>query len=134
MEHTEGLGRRADVWLGGDLLTVCDAVSSAARPCPPGVLEDVRFTYISEEGFTWEAAIGGNPSRHVRLEPVRGWAYVGYGKIVSIMPVVIDFGLLRMEDATWSTDERLVGRHVRIPIDRLELHNAAEDDWPEELR
>ena len=134
MEHTEGLGRRAEVWLGGHLLTVCDAVSSADQPCPPGTLEDVRFTYVSEEGFTWETAIRRNPSRRVLLEPVRQWAYVGYGKILSVMPVMIDFGLLRMEDATWATDEHLVGRHVRIPIDRLELHRAVEDDWPAELR
>jgi hypothetical protein len=46
------------------------------------------------------------------------------------MPVVIDFGLLQMADANWTTDERLVGRFVRVAIDRLEISPALEQDWP----
>ena len=40
MEHTAGLGREAQIWLGGDLLTVCDSISEDDSPCLPGVLED----------------------------------------------------------------------------------------------
>jgi hypothetical protein len=129
MEHTEGLGRLAEVWADGHLLAVCDGVSERGRRCPPGVLERVEFTYTTDEAFTWAQAGRGNPGKRRTLEPVCRWSYVGYGRVVSIMPVVIDFGLLVMEDAHWTTDERLVGAFVRVPIDRLDLRpaRAAED-------
>jgi hypothetical protein len=65
---------------------------------------------------------------------VRKWAYVGLGRVVAIMPVLIDFGVLTMEDANWTNDESLVGRYVRVPIDRLEIVWASETDWPEDAR
>ncbi len=51
---------------------------------------------------------------------------------VSIMPVVVDFGLLQMEDANWTTDETLVGKCVCIQIDRLEIVPAIAPDFPKE--
>ena len=128
MEQTHGLGRQAEVWVDGHLLTVCDGVSRAGRRCPPGVLEAVKFTYVSDEGASWADALGGNPGCKKRLDPVRGWSYTGYGQIVSVMPVVIDFGLLQMEDANWATDEGFVGRFVKIPIDRLDIGPAGQGD------
>ena len=49
-------------------------------------------------------------------------------------PVVIDFGLIQMEDANWTNDEGLVGKFVCVPIDRLSLTRHEDDRWPEELR
>ena len=43
------------------------------------------------------------------------------------MPVVIDFGLMRMEDAGWVTDESLIGKFVQIHIDRLEIERCPAD-------
>lgn len=134
MEHTEGVAKRAEVWLAGRLLTVCDGVSSAGRRCEPGELKNVGFHYVNEGGVNWDEAAAGNPSWRQSLEHVRDWSYEGFGRVVSIMPVVIDFGLLRMEDANWTTDESLIGRYVRIPIGRLEICPATEPDWPEEMR
>jgi len=134
MEHTEGLGRAAEVWLGGNLLCVCDGVSGPGAPRPPGEMPPVKFSYMSEAGFTWAQALRGNPSERRALEPVHRWSYVGFGQVVQIMPVVVDFGLLRMEDANWTSDEALVGKFVRIPIDRLEICPADEPDWPDEAR
>ena len=134
MENTEGLGREAEVWLDGHSLRVCDSISRPQKPCPAGILRDAKFTYASMSGFSWEKALGSNPSNKKLLDPVRRWSYVGFGQIVSIMPVVIDFGLLQMEDANWSNDETLIGRFVKVPIDRLEISQAREPDWPEEMR
>ena len=134
MESTEGFGRQAEVWIAGNLLTVYDQFSSQRKPCPPGMLKDVKFAYKCDEGFTWEQVLRGNESRRKLLDPVRGSGYVGYGRIVSIMPVVVDFGLVEMEDARWTSDEQLVGRYVRVPIDQLEIHRAHEPDWPEHVR
>ncbi len=134
MEITQGLGRRAEVWLDDEhLLTVCDGVSESGRRCAPGLLSGVHLGYMTVEGFSWDVAVKGNLSRKKKLEPDRGWSYVGYGQVKQVMPVVIDFGLLTMSDANWTTDESLVGRFVRIEIDRLELLPANEPDWPEGL-
>ena len=131
MEHTEGLGREAQVWVGGTLLTVCDGISAGDARVAPGEIEGVGFSYMAVEGFNWDEAVRGNPSHKAYLDPVRRWSYVGYGRITQVMPVTVDFGLLQMEDANWTTDEALVGRFVRIPIDRLEITPANPADWPE---
>jgi len=134
MEITEGLGRRADVWVDGHLLTVCDDVSEPDRPCPPGVLDGASFRYVTHEAFTWDQAVAGNRAGRKRLDSDRGWAYTGYGQVRSILPVVIDFGLFEMHDANWTTDESLVGKSVRVTIDRLEVTRAQDPDWPEGMR
>lgn len=134
MEDTSGLGREAEVWVDGTLLRVCDAVSPPGGRCPPGVLENVKFTYMTASGFTWAQAARGNPGRKRQIEPVRRWAYVGYGQVLQVMPVLVDFGLLTMEDANWTSDEDLVGRYVRVQIDRLEIARADSPDWPAEAR
>lgn len=134
MEHTEGLGRLAEVLVDGHTFYVCDAVSDPGRPASAGLLEEVEFCYMTAEGFSWDEAARGNPSKERRLDHVRGWAYQGYGRVVSIMPVRVDFGLLEMEDANWSRQESLVGRFVTISIDRLELRRKDRGDWPAHLR
>jgi len=133
MESTDGLGREAQVWVDGHLLTVCDNVSRPGRRCPPGVLEGVRFTYMTAAGFTWAQALRGNRSRRRQLDADRGWSYTGYGRVLDVMPVRVDFGLLAMEDANWTTDEGLVGQFVRIAIDRLEIGWSDEPDWPADM-
>ena len=128
LESTRGLSREAEVWVDGTLLVAMDEYSAPDKRTPPGLLHDAKFMYMAEEGVDWPAAIRANPSRRKRIEPVRGWRYVGYGRVVDIMPVVIDFGLLCMEDANWTNEEQLVGQFVRVEIDRLSLVRAAPDE------
>lgn len=135
MEHTDGLGREAEVWLDGALLTVCDGISEAGSRTPPGPVDNVELRYVTDQAFSWQLAVEGNPSRRVTLEPVKGWSYVGYGRVEQILPVVVHFGVVRIEDsANWATDESLVGRYVRVMIDRLDLVPASSRDYPEEAR
>ena len=131
MEHTEGLGGLAEVWVGGRLLTVCDGVSGPDRPRPPGVLDEAAFSYMAVERVVWDQAVRANPGRKKLLDPVRRWSYIGYGQVLAVAPVVIDFGLLQMTDPNWSTDESLARQFVRINIDRLEIGFANEPDYPE---
>ena len=133
LETTEGLGRTAEVWVGGHLLSVCDGVSTPQKRCMPGPLEGTRFTYVTEEGFAWEDAVAANPSRKQSLAPARSWGYIGYGRVMSVMPVVIDYGMLIMEDANWTSDESLVGKYVRVTIDRLDISWASTPDWPQDI-
>ena len=114
------------------MLTVCDNLSGRDQKCPPGPLENVRFSYMSIESPNWAEAIKANKAKRKRLEKVRAWSYTGYGQVVSVMPVVVDFGLLCMEDPNWATDEGLVGNYVKVAIDRLEISPPASTDWPAE--
>ncbi len=134
LESTDGPGRQAEVWVGGSLLVVMDEYTRAGEVMGPGSLPDATFAYMSEESFTWDEAMAGNRAERLLLEPVRGWRYAGCGRVVQIMPVVIDFGLIQMEDANWTNDEGLVGKFVCVPIDRLSLTRYEDDRWPEELR
>ena len=130
MEYTEGLGGKAQVWVDGALLDVCDGISQAGQRTPPGLLENVAFRYNTDETVSWDQAVADNPSHRVTLEPLKNWAYAGFGRVIQVMPVVIHFGLLRMEDPNWSTDETLVGKFVRVPvtaIDRLEIVPAEKE-------
>lgn len=130
MEHTRGRGGQAEVWLGEELLTVCDGVSASGSITPPGLVEGVRFRYMTESPVALTTTLDQNPRMRKGLDPVGGWAYVGYGQVVSLMPVVIDFGALKMEDPTWATDESLIGQYVKVAIDRLEIERADEEDSP----
>lgn len=134
LECTEGPARVAEAWVNGRLLIVMDEYSRPGEDVTAGVLTDARFTYLTEEGFSWDQAIAGNRAERRIIEHVRGWRYVGCGKVLQIMPVVIDFGLLQMEDANWSHDESLVGQFVRVQIDRLSITRALVEDWPEDTR
>ena len=134
MEHTDGYGRPAEVWVDGTLYTVCDNVSSPEQRVRPGLLEGVAFRYHNDEGYTWEEAIAGNHSRKITIEHVRGWGYIGFGRVEQVMPVIINFGHLRMEDPNWCTDDRMIGEFVRVPINRLEIAPRVRPDWPEQMR
>ena len=129
IEHTEGLGKQAEVWVDGALFTVCDGISTTDERCKPGLVEDVRFRYTTDECVSWDRAIADNPSHRVALEHLKKWSYAGFGRIEQVLPVVIHFGTLRMEDPNWSTDEHLIGKFVRVGIDRLEI---VHDDGDEE--
>ena len=134
MEHTEGFARKAEVLLDNESLIVCDGVSTPEMRCGPGVIGNVKFSYPSLEGFQWSQAIKDNPSNRVRLEHIRGWSYMGFGRVLSIMPVTIDYGMIQLEDPNWSDDEALAGKYVKVMIDRLDLNIDDGKQWPEELR
>ena len=82
MEYTEGVGKIAEVWVQGNLLCVCDGVSTGEQRCPPGEMPPVKFSYVSEAGLSWDQAMRGNLSERCVLDPVRRWSYAGFGRIV----------------------------------------------------
>lgn len=130
LESTEGFGGAAEVWVGGTLLCVMDAYSAPGVPATPGVLPDASFSYLSNERVAWDEAVVANKQRRMGLDPVRAWRYVGFGRVLDVMPVTIDFDVLTMEDPNWSNDDSLIGRYVCVPIDRLTMtrgENEGED-------
>ena len=133
MEHTEGLGRTAEVWVDGALLTVIDGLSTREQRTEPGELENVSFRYDCDEGVDWNQAVLENPQHRVAIEHVKGANYTGFGRVEQVMPPIIQFEQLRLQDPNWTTDEGLVGLYVRVPIDRLTLIQTPKEDWPEGL-
>ena len=130
LESTQGLGKLAEVWVDEQLLGVCDNISLGDSRQRPGVLEGVQFRYVSDEPIQWADALAGNRARKKMLQHVRGWTYLGYGQVASIMPTIIDFGTLIMTDPNWTTDDSLVNKYVLVQIDRLELIPSSKSDWP----
>jgi hypothetical protein len=131
--RTGGAGKAAIVELpGGAVLTVQDGISRPGEPHPSGVVYGAAISYVSISPTSWSEAIAANPAHRQQLVRVQGWSYEGFGRVASVMPPMIDFGVLTMEDANWTDDERLVGKFVRIEIDRLEVtvkpELAAEDE------
>ena len=134
MEHTDGFARKAEILLDEESLIVCDSVSTPELRCSPGVIENPKFSYPSLEGFEWPQAVRDNPSSRVSFDHVSGWSYIGFGRVLSIMPVVIDFGVLELEAPNWCDDERLAGRYVKVSVDRLDLSIDDGKQWPEDLK
>ena len=67
-----------------------------------------------------DAIFGANPGREKRLQRLDGWRYLALGVVVSVDPVVCDCGLLRVEDAFRTRDERCVGAYVGVTLARLD--------------
>lgn len=131
MEHTEGFGGEAEVWVDGALFKVFDSFSTHDERTQPGLLEGATLRYHNDESYTWDEALKGNRSHRSCIDPVKSWRYIGYGRVEQVMPVIINFGGIRMEDPNWSIDDGLVGKFVRVPINRLELARMEKQDWPE---
>ncbi len=122
--RTEGEYLLTEVRVDGQALGVMAEFS----PLPPGEWERSHFEFSAltadddDDADGWEKTFGGNPERVKRLVRTGHWSYDGYGQIVSIQPVVVDFGVLSLELGDWTHDARCIGEYVFVPIARLNLH------------
>jgi len=116
---TEGRGLEARIGVGGLVLVVMDDFS--ATPAEAIDLDSPEFSYLTVEEGTWEERFSGNPSKQKKLVSTGGWSYDGYGQIVSIRPVITDFGLFKLDIGDFANDERCVGAWIRERIERLDL-------------
>jgi hypothetical protein len=117
--RTEGPGREAILKIEGTDYCVRDGFSWLAERTPPdgGDLE-VSLSTVLDDSWSWEDMFAANPDRRIGLEPVEGYSYLAFGRILSIDPVRIDYGLLVEERALYTHDPRVVGDFVgfRIPV------------------
>ncbi len=90
---------------------------------PPSVVDlgSPVFDILCVADQNWNEMFQGNPDEKQELVATGDWSYDGYGKIVSISPVVIDFGDFSFEIGDFTSDVRCVGEFVYIVIDRLDL-------------
>jgi len=119
--RTEGYGRAAEIDVGGLRLTVVDGISSAEAPAPAGLVENSKFDVVFVVPGSWRRAVDANPDGERKLEPQWGWRYLGFGRVVSLDPVRLDFGVLELELALPPDEDRQVGDSVCLAIDRIRL-------------
>ena len=87
-----------------------------------GEIMDVEFDFIEDnDDSTWEKCFDKNKLKTKELISTGKWSYDGYGQIISINPIVADFGVICLELGHWSHDERIVGEYVFLKILRLDI-------------
>ena len=118
--RTEGPYLEAVFYVEGQTLRVMDEFSVDARNVPtPGELVDFEFAPELSRDESWEEIFSTNSGQKIGLDNVEGWRYHAYGQIVSINPVVVNCGVLSIEDAFHTNDPRVIGEFVRLTISCL---------------
>ena len=69
----------------------------------------------------WNVIFSKNQGKEIRVEQKGNWEYEAYGKILSVNPVVIDFGEFKLNTENWTTDEKVIGEYIYWKIDRLDI-------------
>ena len=82
---------------------------------------DVNFTHIPGD-TTWDENFNNNSQKMKCLEQKGKWAFDGYGQIISINPVVANFGDIELELGDWTNDKRVIGEYIFWRISRLNLN------------
>jgi hypothetical protein len=119
---TDGPWLEAEIAIGTERFVVMDEFSIDARSSPSLGSEfrvELSAGLINEEE-TWEFIFASNPEEKKCLEHLDGWRYHAYGEIISINPVVVDCGIIRVEDVVHTGDSRVVGAFVSFTIERLD--------------
>jgi hypothetical protein len=72
--------------------------------------------------ISWEAIFSENREQKLGLEPAsEKCAYYAYGKILSLNPIIADFGDIKLSIGEWTHDERVIGEYIYWKIDRLDV-------------
>jgi len=61
-----------------------------------------------------------NSAQKIGLEPLEGYSYLAFGRIISIDPTRIDCGLLVEERAIYTHDIKVIGSFVGFKIKVLD--------------
>lgn len=76
--------------------------------------------------ISWEAIFSENKEQKLVLEPApETCAYYAYGKILTLSPIIADFGDLKLSIGDWTHDERVVGEYIYWKIDRLDIRRIS---------
>lgn len=117
---TEGPYLEAKIEIDGVCYSIMDEFSVDERNIQRvGAEFEFEFAPCLGHDESWENIFAGNPQHKVGLEHVSGWSYRAFGKIVSINPVVVDCGILRVEDVISTHNPKVIGEFVAFTISRL---------------
>ena len=115
---TDGEYLEAVIEVDGQRLHVMDEFGGPQMAA--GTQFQAELRPMPGEADDWDAIFDANPGREKRLQRLDGWRYLALGVVVSVDPVVCDCGLLRVEDAFRTRDERCVGAYVGVTLARLD--------------
>lgn len=115
---TEGAYLEAVIEVDGQRLHVMDEFGGAQLAA--GTQFRAELWPVASELDDWDAIFGANPGREKRLLRLDGWRYLALGVVIQVDPVVCDCGLLLVEDAFRTRDERCVGAYVGVTLARLD--------------
>jgi hypothetical protein len=119
--RTEGPWLMATIEDGDRQFCVMDVFTSDDSSAPkPGEEFDVELSVLMDEDGCWEALFSGNPGKKKGLEAISGWSYRAFGEIVRINPVLVDCGIISVEDVLHAIDQRVVGEFVAFTVSRLD--------------
>jgi hypothetical protein len=119
--ETEGPWLAATVQAGDRLLRVMDGFSEVESEAPKvGEYFEADLSALLKDGEEWEEMFGGNAEAKKNLEPLEGWSYRAFGEIISIDPVEVDCGIMRISDVVCSNDPSIVGKFIAFKISRLD--------------
>lgn len=85
--------------------------------------EQVEIEFSSlDYPVSWEAIFSENKEHKLFLKPApEKCAYYAYGKILSLSPIIADFGDIKLSIGDWTHDERAIGEYIYWKIDRLDV-------------
>lgn len=85
-----------------------------------GDVIDVDFSYI-EGSVSWEERFSKNKDKKKCLIHKGNWAYNGFGQIISINPVIADFGDIKLDLGEFTHDYRVIGKYIYERIEQLNI-------------
>ncbi|MCC7680326.1 hypothetical protein [Janthinobacterium sp. FW305-128] len=115
---TEGEYLEAVIEVGGQRLHVMDEFGGGQLAA--GTQVQLELWPMASEIDDWDSIFRANSGREKRLVRLDGWRYLALGVVTQVDPVVCDCGLLQVEDAFHTRDERCVGAYVGVTLARLD--------------
>jgi hypothetical protein len=86
-----------------------------------GEQANVQFSAL-DYPVSWDAIFSENKEQKLALETAsKECVYYAYGRILSLNPIVVDFGDIKLSIGDWTHDERVIGEYIYWKIDRLDL-------------
>lgn len=118
---TDGEYLEARIDIDGTVLHVMDEFS----PAECGDVLDIELIPMLDEHESNNDILDGNPDRKRGLERIESWSYRAFGIICSLSPVIVDCGLVQLEDDIEETGIG-IGQPVAFTISRLSARHCEQ--------
>ena len=96
-------------------------------PCKISTPGPITFKFIAglcALDDDWDSIFQGNPDNRIGIEHINNWSCKAYGRIIGVNPVVVDCGILHVENVVKTHDERCIGEFIGFRIDRPEFETG----------
>ena len=82
----------------------------------------VEFDHLNYP-LEWDVIFTENKNKELKIEKTKDseWSYYGFGKIITINPIMADFGDIQLELGSWTNDYKVIGEFIYWKIERLDI-------------